>query len=135
MKILKRKRKAPSIPLSSTSDIGFLLLIFIMLVSLINYRKEVKIDYPEATKIENVHSKKNFEIWIDAGGTVYYKGNPVSAAELESSIVDAYTKNPDTRVHVIADKNTRYENINNVIEILKLLQYRSVSFVIKEDMQ
>ena len=32
------------------SDIAFLLLIFIMLLSLINNRKEIKIDYPEAEK-------------------------------------------------------------------------------------
>ncbi|HNQ97320.1 MAG TPA: biopolymer transporter ExbD, partial [Treponemataceae bacterium] len=44
---LNRKKKRPMVPTSSMSDIGFLLLIFIMLISLINQRHEVKIDYPE----------------------------------------------------------------------------------------
>ncbi len=70
MKFNFKKRRYPVIPLSSTSDIGFLLLIFIMLISLINYRKEVKIEYPEAKKLQIVQEKKNFEIWIDSIGNV-----------------------------------------------------------------
>ena len=50
---LSRKRKKPLIPMSSMSDIGFLLLIFIMLISLINQRHEVPISYPEAQTRNN----------------------------------------------------------------------------------
>ena len=39
---IKRKRLKPSIATSSMSDIGFLLLIFIMVISLINQRYEEK---------------------------------------------------------------------------------------------
>ena len=45
-KIQRRKRKA-SIATASMSDIGFLLLIFIMLISLINQRHEEKIEYSD----------------------------------------------------------------------------------------
>src|SRR4030042_6086536 len=101
MKFKIKKRRYPVIPLSSTSDIGFLLLIFIMLVSLINYRKEVKIDYPEAAKPGIVGEKNNFEIWIDSEGNIYQEGRIVSINELEVLIVDAASKKPDTRLHVI----------------------------------
>jgi biopolymer transport protein ExbD len=127
-----RQQKKPFIiPLSSMSDIGFLLLIFIMLVSLINYRKEVKIDYPEAQKALRTTEEKNLEVWIDLEGDIYLDGDPADRYAFEQKITSLYISAPDTRVHIIADRNTPYENINNVLEIMQLLQYRVVSFVVK----
>ena len=71
---LKRQKKFISVHLFSTSDIAFLLLIFIMLVSLINYRVEVNIDYPEADMALRTTSEKNLEIWIDINGSIYLDG-------------------------------------------------------------
>jgi len=130
---LRKQRKPFIIPVSSMSDIGFLLLIFIMLVSLINYRKEVKIDYPEAHKALRTTEEKNLEVWIDLDGAIFLDGEPSDRYEFEQKITNLYISAPDTRVHIIADKNTPYENINNVLEIMQLLQYRVVSFVVKVD--
>ncbi len=133
MKIRRRTRIAPFIPINSMSDIAFLLLIFIMLISLINYKKVIKIDYPEAEYKEVTQADKNFEIWIDSNGVIYYKGYIIEMATLEGKIVDAIAQDPETRIHIIADRNTKYKNVNNIIEILKLLQHRIVSFVVKGD--
>lgn len=133
MKIHRRTRITPFIPINSMSDIAFLLLIFIMLISLINYKKVIKIDYPEAEYKEVTQADKNFEIWIDNNGVIYYKGYIIEMTTLEGKIVDAIAQDPETRIHIIADKNTRYKNVNSIIEILKLLQHRIVSFVVKGD--
>lgn len=133
MKLRKRARRKPIIPIDSMSDIAFLLLIFIMLLSLINYRQEIKIDYPEAEFQEVTQVDENFEIWVDRGGTIFYDGQVIDMQSLEGLIVDAVTADPATRIHIIADKNTKYESVNEVVEILKLLQHRVVSFVVKEN--
>jgi len=133
VKIHRRTRIAPFIPINSMSDIAFLLLIFIMLISLINYKKVIKIDYPEAEYKEVTQADKNFEIWIDYNGVIYYKGYIIEMTTLEEKIVDAIAQDPETRIHIIADKNTKYKNVNSIIEILKLLQHRVVSFVVKGD--
>jgi biopolymer transport protein ExbD len=131
MKIKKPKR-AFNIPTNSMSDVAFLLLIFIMLVSLINYRKDVKIDYPEAKTAGKVSAEKNLDIWIDKTGALYLNGDPVSIDAIQDGIIAAYQKAPDTRVHIIADKATPFKNVNQVLSILQLLQYRAVSFVVKD---
>lgn len=132
MNIKRKNRRAPIVPINSMSDIAFLLLIFIMLISLINYRKEIKIDYPEAAFQEVTQEDKNFEIWITKNGSVFCDSRPVNHIELEQLIVDAVIDDPGVRIHIIADKNTPYKHVNSVIEILKLLQHRVVSFVVKE---
>ena len=130
---LDRKKKQFFVPLCSMSDVAFLLLIFIMLVSLINYRKVVKIEYPEAETAKRVSAENNLEIWVDRGGDLYLSGNPAGLAAVEQGIVEAYRRAPDTRIHVIADRDTPFENVHRVLDILQLLEYRVVSFVVKNE--
>ena len=132
MKLKRRKTSGPRVPVSAMSDIGFLLLIFIMLVSLITYRKEIKIDYPEAKNYEITNAEKNFEIWVQVDGTIFYEGKVVTLKILEELIVDSIQKNPDVRIHILADKNTKYKDVNEIMKILQILQHRVVSVVVKD---
>jgi len=129
---LRRDRKRLIIPVNAMSDVAFLLLIFIMLVALINYRREVKIDYPEAAVALRTSDIKNLEIWIDSEGGLYLDGVLSTFLDVEIAIGELVRSAPDTRVHIIADKNTRFEHINGVLQIMQLLQYRVVSLVVKE---
>lgn len=129
---LKPKRRNPSITTSSMSDIGFLLLIFIMLISLMNQRYEEKIIYSESTVLEKTQADKNFEIWIQRNGVISADGHVLNAASLEKAIVSAIAENPNVRIHVIADKDTPYKYVNEVVMVLQTLQHRVVSFVVKE---
>jgi biopolymer transport protein ExbD len=130
---LRRERKMSIVPMNAMSDVAFLLLIFIMLVALINYRREVKIEYPEAESAKRTSAEKNLEIWIDVSGTLYLDGAPANLTTIENAVGAAYMDAPDTRVHVIADKNTPFRNVNSVLELLQILEYRVVSFVVKND--
>lgn len=132
--INRRKRKA-SIATASMSDIGFLLLIFIMLISLINQRHEEKIEYSEAKILEKTQEEKNLEIWIKKDGNIFVEGNQISPESLELLIAGKIAEEPGSRIHIIADKNTPYKYINGVIEVLQLLQHRVVSFVVKEELR
>jgi biopolymer transport protein ExbD len=130
--IKRSKKRNPIVPVNSMSDIAFLLLIFIMLISLINYRREIKIDYPEAESQEVTQADKNLEIWVDKRGTIFFDGEPRAISAIEGIIADAVAEDPSVRVHILADKNTPYKHVDGVLEILKLLQHRAVSLVVKE---
>jgi biopolymer transport protein ExbD len=133
MRLRRKKRKDFFVPVFSMSDVAFLLLIFIMLIALINYRKEVKIEYPEANTALRTTAEKNLEVWIDKDGGLYLDGDFSNRDAVERKVAELIRTAPDTRVHIIADKNTPYEKINNVLEILQILQYRVVSFVVKSN--
>jgi biopolymer transport protein ExbD len=126
---INRTRKRFIVPLNSMSDVAFLLLVFIMLVSLINYRQEVKIEYPEAERAKKTSAEKNLEIWVDIQGALYLNGALCDLHTIEDGVIEAYRNAPDTRVHVIADRNARFETVDRVLQILQILQYRVVSFV------
>ena len=133
MKLSKRSKRKPIIPINSMSDIAFLLLIFIMLISLINYRKEIKIEYAEAVQQESVNADANLEFWVNKTGDIFYEGNIISVKSVESIIAEEVAKNPKTRIHVLADKNTEYRHVHQIMEILQLLQHRVVSLVVREN--
>lgn len=129
---LKPKRRNPSITTSSMSDIGFLLLIFIMLISLMNQRYEEKITYSESTVLERTQADSNFEIWIQKNGVISGDGNVLDRNSTEKAIINAIAENPNVRIHIIADKDTPYKYVNEVVSVLQVLQHRVVSFVVRE---
>jgi biopolymer transport protein ExbD len=129
---LQRERKKFIVPMNAMSDVAFLLLIFIMLVALINYRREVKIEYPEAYAVKKTSAEKNLEIWVDKNGGVYLDGAPATLALIEQTVADIYIRAPGTRIHLIADRGAAFRFINEVLSILQLLEYRVVSFVVKD---
>ncbi len=93
----KTKRRKPSVATSSMSDIGFLLLIFIMLISLMNQRYEEKINYSESAVLERTQADENFEIWVQSNGVVSADGNVLDAAALEKAIVGAIAECVDVQ--------------------------------------
>lgn len=129
---LKPKRRNPSITTSSMSDIGFLLLIFIMLISLMNQRYEEKITYSESAVLERTQADSNFEIWIQKNGVISADGNVLDRNSTEKAIINAIAENPNVRIHIIADKDTPYKYVNEVVSVLQVLQHRVVSFVVRE---
>ena len=131
---IKRKRAKPAIATSSMSDIGFLLLIFIMVISLISQRYEEKIEYSEAQQIQKTEAEENLEIWIRRDGAISVEGDYVSVEYLEAIIVSAVVENPQVRVHIIADRLTPYKYIDSTVKVLQKLQHRVVSFVVREEL-
>jgi biopolymer transport protein ExbD len=129
---IKKKRRNPSITTSSMSDIGFLLLIFIMLISLMNQRYEEKIEYSESLVTERTQADSNFEIWIQKNGVISADGEVLDTNSLENAIVKAVTANPGVRIHIIADRDTPYKYVNAAVSVLQTLQHRVVSFVVKD---
>ncbi|MCL2092763.1 MAG: biopolymer transporter ExbD [Treponema sp.] len=125
----RRGRSKPQVPLFSTSDIAFLLLIFIMLVSLINYRQRVPIEYALGPQALRVSQDANLEIWVDRGGALYLEGRPADLEEVRAGILRAYREAPHTRVHLIADRNTPFGEVHRVLDLLQVLSFPLVSLV------
>jgi biopolymer transport protein ExbD len=75
---------------------------------------------------------KNFEIWVNKDGAVFYDGKNIDLITLQKMAEDKYFKIPDVRFHVIADRNVKYKYVNDIIEVLKQIQANAVSLVVKE---
>ncbi|GMO46357.1 MAG: biopolymer transporter ExbD [Termitinemataceae bacterium] len=131
---IKHKKTNLIIPMNAMSDVAFLLLIFIMVVSLINYQRTIAIEYPKVVETsEDVKAERNLSVWIDKNGNLFLDGESAEMSAVEKTLSEIYVAYPETRIHIIADKNTEFKNVSAVIELLQALQYSEVSFVVKDE--
>jgi biopolymer transport protein ExbD len=130
---IRKKRRAFAIPVNAMCDVAFLLLIFIILVSLINNQRVVDINYPIVAKAPEVNAQTNCEITVDRDNAFFLNGVRTDLQGVQDEITHLYTTAPDTRIHIIADRETEFSQVDAVLQILQLLQYRQVSFVVKDE--
>ena len=129
---LKRRRRYPFVPLYSMSDLAFLLLIFIMLVSLINSGAAADIQHALAQSAEPVHAERNLEIWIDRYGGLYFEGMPSTLTAIEQGIAENAAA-PIPRLHIVADRDTPFQTVHTVLEIVQNFEHPLVSFVVRHE--
>lgn len=120
--------------MASMPDIAFLLLIFLVVIGLINYKDETKITYAKAQKLEITDSeRKKLEIWINLNGDYYLEKTKTEFSDIENLIIDTVYANPTTEIHLIADRECEFRNLNSILEVLKQLQHPFVYFIAKSE--
>jgi biopolymer transport protein ExbD len=115
--------------------VAFLLLIFVLLISLAGNPQKIKIDYPETPRAYDTRRDKNCEIAITEGGEIYLNGLPGNLAQAKALIEDLSDRAPDTGIHVLADRRTPFQNVHGVLELLQGAAYPAVSFAVREEGQ
>ena len=128
---IKRKKNISTLPFFSSSDIAFLLLIFVMMVSLINYRNTINIQYAHAQSAESLENEAELEIWIDNTGNYFFHGHNVSLEYIQNEILGVYNSDFLPTISLVADKDTAYKNVNDLLQILQILQYKYVNFIVR----
>ena len=86
-----------------------LLVIFIVTAPLLT--QAVKLDLPKASSAPNVAKAEKIEFAIDAGGKLFWNGEPVDRAEAARRFVLEGKKQPQPEVHLRADQNAVYRSV------------------------
>jgi biopolymer transport protein ExbD len=130
--ILRRKKPAPSIPVSSMADIAFLLLVFFMVTSVLDTDPDVQVDLPNVAGGEQLNKKiVNIYMANDEQKTLYYNTMKKPMNEIINEVRAKLGTNPDLKVLVHADQNLTYKEIDDLFEKLKEAGALKVSLVTK----
>ncbi len=125
----------PYIPTASMADIVFLLIIFFI----VTYNLEVdksRVKLP-STLIRNEIPRESAYVSVDESGVIRVSGGketsvPVpSVEEVGSFASDVVARNPEQSFVVKADKDTRYQVVDKVIDALKQAKVRTI-FLLSE---
>lgn len=120
----------PYIPTASMADIVFLLIIFFI----VTYNLEVdksRVVLP-ATMVRNEIPRESAVISVDQSGIIRVSGGketsvPVpSVEEVGSFASDVVARNPELAFVVKADKDTRYQVVDKVIDALKQAKVKTI---------
>lgn len=124
-KIKRKKRPEEEIPLSSTADIAFLLIIFYMVGSALLELHGVQLQLPkkDAPPME-ILKKDIMKLGVDKNGHFLHENKPYDAPALEKLVKEEHAKNKDL---VIVLRISREAPSRAVPEIVHTLQNAGVT--------
>ncbi len=128
-----KKARIEIIPLI---DIMFFLLASFMLVSMSMIKLQaVQTDLPDAHKGENVTKQDFHTVGIDAHGNYYIdkEHDPIPLEQIALKLQPFYAeKKDDLKVFINADKDISYNMLISVLDQLRSLGVKKVSFAVKK---
>lgn len=128
---MKRRRIRRSA--TAMTDIAFLLLLFFLVMAIVGFRTPVAIDPPDARSGSLIRHGADRKLYITEDGTLYDGNGPVSMAQLASEIASAMAV--DAEIIITADRNTQFQDIIPVIDLLQEHGVPQVGFAVETPME
>ena len=123
-----KKARIEIIPLI---DIMFFLLASFMLASLSMMRlQSVKVNLPTAVTAKRDFKPDIINIAVKADGEIFYEKEPVTLADLQKILANAYRKNTNAPVYVSGDREAKHGMIVQVLDLVRREGIQKVSFAI-----
>ena len=104
-----------------------LLIIFIITAPLLTH--SVKIDLPKAENTANITRPEHIELAIYADGALFWNGESVVLQELDSRFRSTITQNPETELHIRADRLAHYEHVARAMSIAAKNGMSKIGFI------
>jgi biopolymer transport protein ExbD len=128
--MIRKKKGMPSIPISSTADIAFLLLIFFMVTSVLDSDPDVPITLPDVPGGEQLNKKiANLYLSNDQTKSVYFNTMKMTLPEAIAQVRAKLSSNPDLKVLIHADKDLTYNEVDKAFEMLRETGALKISLV------
>ena len=120
LKIKRNSREIEEIPLSSTADIAFLLIVFFLSASALLEMKGVKLPLPvkDAPPME-VLKKDLFKIKINSDGNYLIETQIVTVDELRNRIIQERNKNENMVILLYVHPDAPSKKIPEIITLLQ----------------
>ena len=115
------------IPLTCISDIAFLLLIFVILISLTGTKK-YNIELPDSKSIIKEDNENSINItFIDDDILI----NNITTSGLKINIINELKKQDKKFIKIIAGKNLPFKKLKQALKILEQQKFNRIQFVVK----
>ncbi|HOL56841.1 MAG TPA: biopolymer transporter ExbD [Spirochaetota bacterium] len=134
MKIKRKNRNIFDIADSgSMSDLAFLLIIFFIVIAIFNINKGFILGLPQKNSTKIVNIKDIIKINIKENGDIFYNKEKVTIDDIEKNIKEDLDNNPNLTILLKIEENVKYQNVVNIIEIVRKLNVENFSFSIMKD--
>ena len=128
MKILKRRHPHPEIPLVSTADVSFLLLIFFLSTTIFAAQRGILLELPRrGDKPIVLPASKVARVLVRADQTVQLEGDIVPMDGLGHSLQAMLALKPDLLVRLAVDPAAPYAALVQALDQVKLSGARQIS--------
>jgi len=104
-----------------------LLVIFIVTAPLLTHA--VRVDLPQAAARPAPQKPQTIALAIDGEGRVFWNTQPIALAELRVRLTQEAARQPQPEVHLHADRNTRYQELAEVMAAAQNAGLEKVAFI------
>jgi biopolymer transport protein ExbD len=127
-RVKRKNREVEEIPLASTADIAFLLIVFFLAASALLELRGVQMPLPVKDAPPMQILKENvFKVGIGPDGGFSHDGQPFTRSELSETIAERFQANSELVVVVRADAEAPARAIPEIVKMLQDLQIIRVS--------
>ena len=128
MRIDRRRSSNPEIPLVSTSDVSFLLLIFFLSTAALSVERGLLLDLPRAGEAPAVMpASRIVSVSVAADGAFDLDGTRLSAAALRAALAARIAADPGIVVRLRVDVAAPYAAFVSALDQVKLSGARQLS--------
>ena len=105
-----------------------LLIIFLITIPVAIENVPVKLPAEENQPLQT--KPENITIAVDAEGNIFWNVTPVADQDaLLKRLYEVATQVPQPEIHIRGDQETRYENVNKVVEACQRAAIHKVGFI------
>ena len=116
MKLERRQRLAPAVPIASMGDIAFLLIIFFILTSEFMQTKNIEHTLPREADLNRLQGKVS--VIVDKDGEIWVQGASCRVEMLESAVNAILQDQQDKLVLLKIDKDLKNKEYRDVLRAL-----------------
>lgn len=117
MKVERKKRVQPRVPMAPMGDIAFLLIIFFMLTSTFIREAHLTVSLPESPDIERLDDG-HLSVLMDQDGALWVQGNPCELSDLSGILQSELETRPEDLVTLKIDRAVRQDQFGPVLAAL-----------------
>jgi len=129
IKFKSKTKASAAIPMASTADIIFLLLIFFMTVTVFKEFQGLKVVLPAAKSTKKIESKRLITyMWVDAKNKINIDDMIVNFSQIRPIMHEKVIDNPATIISIRSDEVAKYMSIARIMEELKQANALRVNF-------
>jgi biopolymer transport protein ExbD len=130
----QKTRLSPEIPTGTFADISFLLIIFFMVTTTFVVYRGFRVNLPDASRIDAITARRHItNLWIGADGSMMVDEFQVDLSTVGETVRTKLAANPRIIVLIKADRNTPYRVVSRVLDELRRVDARRVSFIALRD--
>ena len=105
-----------------------LLIIFLITIPVVTENVPVTLPAEENQPLQT--PPESIRVAVDIDGNLYWNNEPLADAEaLQARLFEIARQVPQPEIHIRGDQETRYDNVNQVVEACQRAAISKVSFV------
>jgi biopolymer transport protein ExbD len=121
MQLRNRRSADYGVDLTPLVDVVFMLLLFFMVSTSFNVSTSLKLELPTSHSTAKEQQIKEVKVQIDASDQIYVQDEKVSDDDLRRRILNISKGDPNMRVVIQADSNSRHKRLVLVLDTLRQL--------------